>query len=678
MPDTNPLLRGDSLIAYDLITLEHLQAAVDQTLESADDAVLEQIIKRQQRAPTWDDLVLAVEQLEARLQSAAYAMLPLYGRGPEWLAEVARLLDHVDGWFKRKQRNPQLYALYQRLADSDLGRNLAQDKQLTLQKRLSEYRLAGVLLDDPTRQRLAQLEQTIDRLEGEFKANLQYSVSQRGVHLDDPQRLLGVPALDRALMAAQAQRAGLQGWLIACQEVPCKAVLKYAKDRALREQVYRGYHGRGADADPQLDNGEVLQGLAEARHERAKLLGYADSVALKLAENHLQSGQGVEAFLADLQAKVTPLMDAQWQQLQGLAKAQGLEQIEPWDVAFLRQLLQGEVPALDEDTVRAFFPLDRVMGALVALTQQLFGVTLSPVTSVQAWHPSVLTFEVSEDHATLGHLYVDAVARDSKEDSSIYTTFVCNRRIDAEGVYHGPIAMVFSDTPQGVDGAPPLLDHLALRKLFHEFGHALHHLLVRTNNHLLSDTRRLGRVGNEVTSKLLERWVWSAEFLAEISADYRTGGKLPASALQAVLQRLRGDAVGEIAEGLSRALFDLDLHRNVQDGRTLQARAAHSHRQVQARPLADFERPVHAFLHLVSGYDATFYAYLWSDAHAVDLFTRFEQEGLRNGLTGRAFRERFIASGVSRTLAQNFADFMGRPLSLAAYQRRNGLDGAGP
>lgn len=677
MPDTNPLLRGDSLIAYDLITLEHLRAAVDKTLESADDAVLERIIQHQQRAPGWDDLVLAVEQLEARLQGAAYAMLPLYGHGPEWLAEVARVLDQVDSWFNRKQRNLRLYALYQRLADSDLGRSLSQDKQLTLQMRLQEFRMAGVLLDEPARQRLEQLEETIDTLQGEFKANLQDSVRQRSVHLEDPERLIGVPALDRAQMAADAQAAGLPGWLIACKAVACKPVLEYARDRALREQIYRGYLGRGAHDDPQLDNGQVLEKLAQARHERAQLLGHADHVALRLAENRLAGGDSVDAFLSDLQASVMPLMDAQWQQLEVLAKAHGLHPIQPWDVAYLRQLLHGEVPALDESAVRAFFPLDRVMAALVALTQQLFGVTLTPVTSVQAWHPSVLTFEVVEDHATLGHLYVDAVARDTKEDSSVYTTFVFNRRVDAEGVYHGPMAMVFSDTPQGVDGAPPLLDHLALRKLFHEFGHALHHLLVRTNNHLLSDTRRLGRVSNEVTSNLLERWVWSAAFLAEISADYRTGGKLPASALQAVLTRLQGDAVSEIADGLGKALFDLDLHRNVQDGRTLQARVAHCRGQVQARPLADFERPMHAFRHLVSGYDATFYAYLWADAHAVDLFTRFEQEGLRNGLTGQAFRERFIASGASRTLAQNFADFMGRPLSLAAYQRRNGLDSAG-
>lgn len=676
MPNPNPLLRGDRLIAYDQVTLEHLKSAVEHALASTEEAVLEQIIERQQQLPTWDDLVLAVDQLEARLQGAVYSVMPLHTRGPDWADLVLELLGKVDSWFKQKDRSLRLYRLYQRLAESEIGRGLSADKQLTMQKRLREFRLAGVLLDESARQRLGELDTTIARLQREFGDNLDRSVSDRKIHVQDQQRLRGLPARNLAELAAHAHAAGLQGWLVPCEEQPCKAVLKYAQDRLLREQVYRAYHTRGAHDDPALDNGPVLQVLAQVRQERAELLGFTDAVALSLEEKNLGAWSEVQGFLQDLQARVTPVVQGHWRTLLEQAKEQGLDQLKPWDVAYLQHSLQDRLTALDEEQVRAFFPYDKVIAALVELTRELFGIALVPVTSVQAWHPEVLTFELVEHHAIIGHLYVDGVAREGKEPGSVYTSYSFNRRVDAEGVYHGPVAMVFTDVPEGVDGAPPLLDHLALRKLFHEFGHALQHLLLRTHNHLLSDTRRLGRVGNEVCSKLFERWVWSAEFLASISADYRTGGRLPVSTLQPVLKRLQRDALGEVAMGLALSQLDLDLHRNVKDGRALQVRVEDSYRQVFGRPLADFERPAQAFEHLVGGYDASYFSYLWSDAHAVDLFTRFEQVGLRDGATGHALREKFIAHGASRTLADSVADFLDRPLNLDAYLRWNRLEAA--
>ncbi|MDD2049880.1 M3 family metallopeptidase [Pseudomonas putida] len=672
MSTKNPLLALKGLIAYDKVTVEHVRPAIDQVIAAHEDGI-ERIIERQQALPTWDDLVLAVDELDAGLQGVFYSMVPLMTWGDNWAAAVLECYALIDARFKRKVKNARLYALYERLANSAVGRNLDAHQRSTLQQTLKAFRLAGVGLDNAGQLQLEQLEARIRELEARFRENLGKSVEQSSIHITDNQRLDGVPEPLRAEMANKAREVSLSGWLIVCEQAACTAILEHATDRTLREQVYRAYNTRGWDSDAAFDNGPVLEQLAQERHNKARLLGFDNYLELSLQSKSAGCAEQVLGFLDGLVRRVSPAM-GKWQERQReTARARGLTDVEPWDVAYLQASIKQTATGLSKEALRDFFPLDKVVDALRELAQQLFGVTLNRYDSVTAWDSSVQTFEVLQDHAVIGYLYLDLIDRPGKQALGVSTSYLWNRRIDAEGIYHGAVATVFTDISPGLGDAQPLLDHLSLRKLFHEYGHALHHLLVRTGNHLLSDVRQLGTDGVEVSGKLLERWAWHADYLASISSHHEHGQALTAAQVQEVLVQLQGEGIEECARNLSQALFDLDLHRAGNDGRTIEQRAATSHAQVSGWPLAGFERPMHAFDHLVSGYEAGYYAYLWSDALACDLFSRFESEGLLNARTGRALQEAFLSQGAARPLVENLSAFLGRPVSHEPYLRWLGL-----
>lgn len=671
MNTSNPLL-STPLVEYSAVTVEHVRQAVEHVV-SAHQAGIEQIIIHQQRLPTWDDLVLAVDQLDANLQGAFYSIAPLVFRGGEWEAAVHESYARVDVRFRQKLTHPSLFALYERLANSVVGQNLDAHQRTTLHQALAAFRLAGVGLDAPARQHIEQLEQQIRELEELFSRNVARSVEQSAIHVTDAPRLAGIPARLLAEMAAQASASSQPGWLIACEQASCQAVLEYATDRNLREQAYRAYTTRGWSIEAEHDNATVLERLAHARHQKARALGFDSHLAYSLQSKSAGSEQQVRAFLEDLATQISAPMHLWQHALRQLGRDAGIADVQPWDIAYLMQVSAHTREVSAPIALAEFFTLGSVVQALVALAQQLFGLTLRGIDTVAAWADSVMTFEVLQDHARIGYLHVDALQRPGKQSGSVFTSYIRARRIDAEGLYHGAIAAVFSDVAPGREGLPALLDHLALRKLYHEFGHALHHLLLRTDNHLLSDLRRLGTDGVEVSGKLLERWVWDADYLAGVSSHYQSGAQLAPQQMRELLTALQVEGLQECARILSEALFDLDLHGVPQSGRTVEQRVEDSFKQASRWPLTGLERPMHALEHLVSGYDAGYYAYLWSDVQAFDLFTRFQSNGLLNARTGRELQSAVFAPGGSRPLSQGIEAFLGRRASALPYLMWHGL-----
>ena len=661
----NPLLQNSSTpVDYPSITLENMAAAFDHVLEAHEQGVA-RIIEQQQALPSWDDLVLAVDGLDAQLLGVLYAVVPLVGKHPTWAEAIGGFYARTLTRFDQKFTNSTLLALYQRLATSAVGLNLDTEQRATLRWHLNKFAASGALLVTGDKARLAELRAQISVLRGAFRQ----SINRPGLLVDDDSELRGLAQRLRDELAARASEAGADGWLIACESAPTEAVLRQAEHRPLREKLYRAYHTRGVSSEPQDDNGTRLQRLAVLLDEEARLLGFASHPERTLKAKSAGTVSDVLEFLQGLAMSVKPGM-LQWRSaLEQKALAQGLERVEPWDILYLQG---GSDDAQPPEAFREHFPLSTVITALTNLAQRLFSLELRPA-QLASWDNSVQAFEVWQDHACIGLFYLDAVQHPGKQADAVFSTYVRNRRVDAEGIYHPAVVVVYSDIPAALVGGEPLLDHLSLRKLYHEFGHALHHLLVRTGNHVMSNVTELGTDGVELFGKLLERWVWDAGYLAGIALPNQAGSVLGQAQVESYLSQFRQEGIEEIGRDLSLALFDLDLHGTPQEGTTLTQRLQNARERCGYWPLAGFERPAQAFDHLVNGYDAGYYAYLWADVLAFDLFTRFEAQGLLDRETGRALQEALFQPGASRPLREGIEAFLGRMPSQAAYLRWHGL-----
>ncbi|EKT4521343.1 peptidase M3 [Pseudomonas putida] len=660
----NPLLNDNRApIDYDSVTLEHVKSAFDTVIDNYE-AGLRQVIDSQQAQPSWYGLVLAMDNVIADVQAVAYATLPLAYKGEPWRTVIWDNLARVQDLFRENRRNEPLHALYERLASNNRGLDVYE--RATLDKVLQEYRLAGVHLDETQLAKLQQLEDEILEHRYGFFETLEETIERSSVDITDEARLAGVPQHLRDLMAEEATKAGLTGWRILCNARHCNAILEFADDRGLRKEVYAAYHSRGAHEDPEKDNGNHLQQLALLREHKAQLIGGCSYPQLILQGKAAESVESVQQLLHTLAWKIRPAMLKARLEIQRLAQKHALGDAQPWDIKYLRAREQ----TMSSDALREYFTLDNAVQALADLAQRVFGLTFVPETS--KWHDSVKSFSVRQGDEVAGYLYLDVVQYPGK-GRVVHTTAVRHRRWDAHGRVHPASANMFSDGAPGQDGAPSLLDHLALRKLFHEFGHALHVLLMPATNHLLSDPNRAGSDSQEFYAKFLERWLWSAEYLVGISAHYQTGEPLTQVQAESVLADLRTAQLDRCALDLSMALFDLELHTSPDDGKSLQQRLLECRERCGCWPLASFEKPAHALDHLVSGYEAGYYSYIWGEVHAIDVFSHFEQWGLFDERAGKRFRAAFADWANAKSIPEGIQDFFERPMQADAFLRWYGL-----
>jgi len=664
MQAPNPLLNENRApIDYDSVTLEHVTSAFDTVIDNYETG-LQQVIDSQQARPGWYGLVLAMDDVIADLQAVAYATLNLVYKGESWRTVIWENFGRVQDLFRENRRSKPLHALYERLASSDPSLDVYE--RATLRKVLQEYRLAGVHLDNQQIVRLQQLEDEIaDHQHGLFET-LRETAERSSIDITDEARLAGVPRRLCELMAEEATKVGLTGWRILCNAQHCNAILEFADDRALRREVYAAYHSRGVHEDPEKDNGNHLQQIAQLREHKGQLIGGCSYAQLILQGKAAGSVESVQQLLQVLAQKIRPAMLKARVKIQRLAQEHALGDAQPWDIKYLL----AREHTMNSDALREYFTLDNVVQALLDLAQRVFGLTFLPATS--KWHDSVKSFSVQQGDEVAGYLYLDVVQYPGKS-SAVHTIAVRHRRWDEQGRVHPASVIMSSDGAPGQDGAPSLLDHLALRKLFHEFGHALHVLLMPATNHVLSDPNRAGSDSQEFYGKFLERWLWNAGYLAGISAHYRTGEPLTQAQAESVLADLREAQLHKCAHDIGMALFDLELHTSPGDGKSVQQRVADCLEQCGCWPLASFEKPAHAFDYLMVGYEAGFYSYIWGEAHAIDVFSHFEQWGLFDERAGKRFRVAFADWANAKSIPDGIQDFFERPMQADALLRWYGL-----
>lgn len=666
MQPRNPLLNDNrSPIDYDSVTLEHVKSAFDTVIDAYETG-LAHVLDSQQQQPSWYGLVLAMDNVIADLQAVVFATLPLAVKGDAWSAAFGEGYGQAQRLFIDNRRNKPLHALYERLATDEPSLDVYE--KATLRRILLEYRLAGVHLDAQQNATLAQLEDDINEQVGGFYQTLDETSERSSIRIEDEARLEGVPQRLRDLMARQAKDAGLEGWKILCNERNADTILEFADDRNLREAVYTAYHSRGVHPDEQQDNGNRLRQLALLREQKGQLIANTSYAQLMVQGKAAGSVEPVRQLLQTLAQKLRPAMLKARAELQRLAAEHNLDAAQPWDIRYLRARNQ----ALNSETLRGYFTLDKAVQALVDLAERVFDLTLVPCSS-SAWHPSVRSFTVRQDGVEVGTLYLDVLRYPGKQ-ASVHTIAVRHRRRDEEGRTHGASVMVVSDGEPGMGDEPSLLDHLALRKLFHEFGHGLHLLLMPATNHVLSDPNRAGSDAQEFFGKFLERWLWNAQYLVDISSHYLTGEPLTLEQARSVLANLREAQLEKCAFDVSMALFDLELHSSPSDGKSVQERLLECRERCGCWPLASFEKPAHAFDYLVAGYEAGYYSYVWGEAYAIDIFTHFEKWGLLDNRAGKRFRAAFANWANAKTIPEGCEDFLGRPMQIEAMLGWYGLE----
>ena len=678
----NPLLDLTGLPRFAEIEPHHVEPALDALL-AENRAQIKKLATQSNRAD-WKNFAVPLVLIEERLDRlwATVSHLNAVCDSEDLRRAYEAALEKRTTYQTEVSQNRDLFAGFKRINESGELDRLDLAKQKTVGNAIRDFRLGGVELEGTARQRFAEIATELAALSNRFEQNLLDATD--GWHLDltaEPD-LEGLPESARALARQTAELAGIEGWRFTLQAPAFIPFMMFSSRRELRREMYHAYVTRASDCGPNAgrwDNSVVMDRILELRSEQAALLGYDQYVDYALVTRMATTSANVQIFLDDL---VDRTRSHARKDLEELVKFTAQEapdtELEAWDLPYWSERLRQSRYQFSQEEVRPYFPLPRVLEGMFEVVRQLFGIVVRPAAATpQVWHPDAMFFEILDDAATVrGQFYLDAYARTNKRGGAWMADCIGRYR-KPDGSLQTPVALLTCNFSPPVDDKPSLLTHEDVLTLFHEFGHGLHHMLTKVDEPAVAGINGVPWDAVELPSQFLENWCWERAALDLISGHFESGERLPAELLQNLRDARNFQSGLQMVRQLEFSVFDLRLHLDEIPGKqSIQDVLDEVRRDVAVVQPPSFNRFQHSFSHIFAGgYAAGYYSYKWAEVLSADAFGRFEEQGLFDRDSGKAFLTEILEQGGVQDPLAMFVAFRGREPSVDTLLRHLGLAG---
>ncbi len=685
----NPLLETDGLPAFAHIKPEHIEPAID-TLLAENRANIARLLD-EVTDHTWENTVEPIEEWEDRLSRAWSPVSHMNSvvNSDELRAAYNACLPKLSEYGTEMGQNRRLYEAYKAVHDraDELGLDAAQCK--VLENALRDFHLSGVDLPADKQARYKAISQQLSGLTSKFSDNLLDATHAWSRQLDDEAALAGMPPSAIALARQTAEQRGETGYVLTLDFPSYYPVMTYADDAALRREVYEAYNTRASDQGPhagQWDNSEVMEQILALRQEKAHLLGFTSYAEYSLATKMARTTDEVIGFLEDLATKSKPQAERELAELQAFAKEHhGVEALNPWDVSYYAEKLRQHRYAISSEEVKPYFPETRVVPGMFALIGKLFGVIIHEVTTVEAggsievWHPDVKFYEIrdAETGEVRGQFYFDLYARPKKRGGAWMDE--CQGRMRTHHREQIPVAYMTCNFTPPVGDEPALLTHDEVETLFHEFGHGLHHMLTRIDYPEVAGISGVAWDAVELPSQFMENFCWQREGLDLIAGHYESGEPIPDDLFGRMMAAKNFQSAMMMVRQLEFSLFDFRIHLGEPAGEALSCERIYQVLDAVRDEVAVIRPPAwnrfpHGFSHIFAGgYAAGYYSYKWAEVLSADAFSLFEEHGVLDPRTGRAFLHNILEKGGSQDAMELFVAFRGREPRIDALLRHTGI-----
>ncbi|HFC8489883.1 TPA: M3 family metallopeptidase [Neisseria subflava] len=598
---------------------------------------------------------------------------------PELRAVYNELMPEITIFFTEIGQDIELYNRFKIIKNSAEFDTLSPAQQTKLNHDLRDFVLSGAELPPEQQAELAQLQTEGAQLGAKFAQNIQDATDAFGIYFDDAAPLAGIPEDSLAMFAAAAQSEGKTGYKIGLQIPHYLAVIQYADNRELREQIYRAYVTRASELsdDGKFDNTANIDRTLENALKTAKLLGFKNYAELSLATKMADTPEQVLNFLHDLARRAKPFAEKDFAEIKAFARENlNIEDPQSWDLSYAAEKLRQAKYAFSEAEVKKYFPISKVLAGLFAQIKKLYGIELAEKT-VPVWHKDVRYFELKQDGQTIGGVYMDLYAREGKRGGAWMDGYKSRRRF-ADGTLQLPTAYLVCNFTPPVGDKEARLSHDEIITLFHETGHGLHHLLTQVDEVGVSGINGVEWDAVELPSQFMENFVWEYDVLAQMSSHEETGAVLPKELFDKMHAAKNFQRGMFLVRQMEFAIFDMEIYHQEDEGRLKEwPQILDKVRQEVAvtQPPA-YNRFALSFSHIFAGgYAAGYYSYAWAEVLSADAYAAFEESD-DVAETGRRFWKEVLAVGGSRSAAESFKAFRGREPSLDALLRHSGFDNA--
>ena len=522
-----------------------------------------------------------------------------------------------------------------------------------VQRTLRDFRLAGVDKDEATRKRIQALRDELVLAGQDFDRNIRTDL--RTVTSKSAAELDGLPAD----YIARHKPDGNGAITLTIDYPDSLPVFSYAKSEDLRKRMYMEYQNR---AYPK--NIEVLDKMIAKRAELARLIGYTDWANYITADKMIENATKASDFLDRIIAASGPKAQREFEAIvkRKQQDVPGVTVVNPWENTYYAELVRKASFDFDSQSVRPYFPFDRVKQGLFDVTGRLFGVTYRPIKSAPVWDPSVEAYEMLENGRLVGRFYLDMHPRPNKYNHAAefgIRTGVGGRQI--------PEAALICNLPGGQPGDPGLMTHDDVVTFFHEFGHLVHALLAGRHPWVGISGISTEQDFVEAPSQMLEEWTWDPATLATFAKHYQTNEPIPSSLVKQMRRASEfGKALG-VRQQMIYAKLSLSVYDRDPKSVDTTAMVKEITNKYRPFPYAEGTHFQTSFGHL-DGYSAVYYTYMWSLVIAKDLFSHFDSANLLAPQVARKYRDTILAPGGSKPAAALVGDFLGRPVDFKAWE----------
>ncbi|MDJ0924057.1 MAG: M3 family metallopeptidase [Acidimicrobiia bacterium] len=654
---------------YTSTTADGIEVIAESAIAQADELVAAVVAAPAPR--TWANTMAPLEEA-GTIVGDAYGQSPFMARvhpDKEVRARGAAIEERLAKWGTELVFRPDLYEAVKEYAESDDASGLGGTAARLVAFWLRDFRRAGHGLSPEAQSELKRLQQRLIELQVEYSKNLDEWEDHIEVTRDD---LTGLPDeyIDglRSADTPEAYRVGMAY----PDYIP---FIEQATRRDLRMQLQFKFWNRAAEA-----NTPLLAEAVEIRQAMAVLLGMPTwahhAMEVKMAKTPDAVEEFYQSIIPQLKEKAAADIETMTAMLREdgalLDETVGGSRLQPWDTGYYTTQLRKQDYGIDQNEVARYFPLERVIDGMFEITGEVFGLEYHRIEDARAWHPDVYLYEIRNTGTSeaIAHFYADLFPREGKFGHAAAFPLVSGRRLE-DGSYRRPVAAIVANLTKPTETAPSLLKHDEALTLFHEFGHILHFCLTTVD---------VGRFAGfdtewdfvEAPSQIMEHWMWQPEVLRRFARHHETNEPIPED-LVARLVAARDLNVGLFT---MRQIFlgklDLLLHAaadpvDVDD-------AYRSAYEFTGLPFHEGTHFPASFGHLMGGYDAGYYGYLWSKVYGDDMFSVFAEEGVLSPAVGRRYRDEVLARGHSRDAIEHLRAFLRREPSTAAFLTELGLE----
>jgi oligopeptidase A len=685
----NPFLSPDFQIKWSAHTADHIEPAIKQALadsQTAIDAIAALPLDEVNYANTF----LALENTGEALNFAwsKVTHLQAVADSPELRTAHNAMLADVSSFYARIPLNADLWARLKAVAESAEGKAQSGIHRRFVDETVADFVEAGADLPADKKTRLEEIQSELAKLTQKYSENVLDATNAWEVVINDETRLAGIPqqAREAARQSAIAKGQGTTekpAWRFTLQMPSQEPVMVYAEDESLRREMWQAATAVGSVGDH--DNRPLVPQILALRDEKAKLLGKSHFADQVLARRMAGTGEHALSFVNDLQSKAQDAFERECGELEQFKAEQTGEpagNLKAWEVGYWAEKQRRALHDFDDEVLRPYLPMNRVIDGLFELAKRVFGLSISetPAGDVEVWHEEVKFYEIrDEDDRHVGSFYADWHPRESKRGGAWMGYLKTGGpQPDGSRVPHLGYIMGNMTPPSG--GKPALLTHREVETIFHEFGHLLHHLLGEVEIKSLNGVN-VAWDFVELPSQIMENWCWERESLDLFARHHETGDPIPEDIFSKMIGARNFRSANAMIRQIQFGKMDLLMHTHTE--KLLTAGEADLEAVVKAEVAETFipteppSRPIiYRFGHLFSdptGYAAGYYSYKWAEVLEADAFGRFKEEGIFSRKTGADFVQHVLSRGNSADPAELFRAFRGRDPDANALLKRSGL-----